>query len=59
MLDKKVYWKGELVKAANQMVTVKFEWINQVFTWFLCVVYAVCDTVIRRELWQELSSIKD
>lgn len=58
MWDKR-HWKGELVEAANQMLTVKFEGIDQVLTWFLSAVYASCDTVIRRELWQGLTNIRE
>ncbi|KAG5605088.1 hypothetical protein H5410_026580 [Solanum commersonii] len=52
-------WQGELVTAANQMVTCKFEGINQAFTWFLSAVYASCDPIIRRELWQDFINIKE
>lgn len=48
-----------MVVDANQSLTVKFEGINQVLTWFLSAVYASCDTVARRELWQELINIKE
>ncbi|WMV13369.1 hypothetical protein MTR67_006754 [Solanum verrucosum] len=58
MWDKRV-WRGELVIAANQMVTCKFEGINQALTWFLSAVYASCDPITRRELWQEFINIKE
>ncbi|CAN4076913.1 unnamed protein product [Withania somnifera] len=58
MWDKR-YWNRELVKAANQMGTVKFEGVDQIFTWFLSAVYASRDTAIRGELWHELSCMKD
>ncbi|WMV25490.1 hypothetical protein MTR67_018875 [Solanum verrucosum] len=55
----KIVWKGELVTETNQMVACKFEGINQAFTRFLLVVYASCDPIIRRELWQESINIKE
>ncbi|KAH0751395.1 hypothetical protein KY285_004543 [Solanum tuberosum] len=58
MWDKR-YWRGEVVSTANQCLTIKFDGINQVLTWYLSAVYASCDTVTRRELWQELSNIKE
>lgn len=32
------HWKGELVEAANQMVTCELEGVKQAFTWYLSVV---------------------
>ncbi|KAG5609421.1 hypothetical protein H5410_020702 [Solanum commersonii] len=39
MWDKRV-WRGELVIAVNQIVTCKFEGINQALIWFVSTVYA-------------------
>lgn len=48
--DKK-YWRGELVEDANQVITIKFEGINQSLALFLSAVNAYCNIATRRELW--------
>ncbi|KAH0702388.1 hypothetical protein KY285_016666 [Solanum tuberosum] len=55
--DKRV-WKGEMVDSGNQMLTCRFEGIEQELTWHLSAIYADCDRGERRELWWELAAIR-
>ncbi|WMV21816.1 hypothetical protein MTR67_015201 [Solanum verrucosum] len=55
--DKRV-WRGELLLVGSQCLTGKFSGIHDDFNWCITAVYADCDTVIRRVLWQELLQMK-
>ncbi|KAG5571422.1 hypothetical protein H5410_061188 [Solanum commersonii] len=55
--DKRV-WRGELLLVGSQCLTGKFSGIHDYFNWCITAVYADCDTVIRRVLWQELLQMK-
>ncbi|KAG5630768.1 hypothetical protein H5410_002485 [Solanum commersonii] len=55
--DKRV-WKGKMVDSGNQMLTCRFEGIEQELTWHLSAIYADCDREGRRELWWELAAIR-
>ncbi|PHT30775.1 hypothetical protein T459_35718 [Capsicum annuum] len=52
-------WKWELIGIVGQMLTHKLVGIGQNITWFLSVVYADCSRVIRKELWEELATIRN
>lgn len=55
--DKRI-WNREMVVDANQCITGKFTSINENWSWHLTGVYADCNRVTKRILWQELISIK-
>ncbi|WMV09475.1 hypothetical protein MTR67_002860, partial [Solanum verrucosum] len=56
--DKRV-WNGELVLNGEQCITGRFSGVNEDFCWHLSAIYADCNRVARRALWQELLVLKN
>ncbi|KAH0716935.1 hypothetical protein KY285_012966 [Solanum tuberosum] len=56
--DKRV-WNGELVLNGEQCITGRFSGVNEDFYWHLSAIYADCNRVARRALWQELLVLKN
>ncbi|CAN4128194.1 unnamed protein product [Withania somnifera] len=50
---------GELIGMVGQMLTFTVFGIEQNLAWFLTIVYADCSKTIRRELWEELATIRN
>ncbi|KAG5620675.1 hypothetical protein H5410_005893 [Solanum commersonii] len=57
-MDKRV-WNGELVLNGEQCITGRFSGVNEDFCWHLSAIYADCNRVTRRALWQELLVLKN
>jgi len=55
--DKRI-WNGEMVMDGNQCITGKFTSLNDNWSWHLTGVYADCNRVTRRTLWQELINVR-
>ncbi|KAG5611856.1 hypothetical protein H5410_023137 [Solanum commersonii] len=49
---------GSSLHSKFQMLTCRFEGIEQELTWHLSAIYADCDRGERRELWWELAAIR-
>lgn len=52
-------WNGEVVMNGNQHLTGKFTSVNDNWSWHISVVYADCNRIARRSLWQELINVRN
>ena len=50
---------GGLIGTLGQMLTCKLKGKVQNITWFLSAVYVDCNPIIRKELWGELTTIRN
>ncbi|WMV23103.1 hypothetical protein MTR67_016488 [Solanum verrucosum] len=51
-------WTGEMEEVGDQSITRKFTGVNEDFRWHITAVYADCNRVIKKTLWEELLAIR-